>query len=425
MPSLILSPPNTLDDAGLTIAKLLGDFKLGVALVRIGKVLEKDAQQEFFANLTAFALLIDEAITAPDYWSEIDRWQFPVSRRDYHERRYRSNIQADSIQRQDIAKFALRHTLEQVVVYPAEAPRILEQSLARSFLVQVGVWPFWAERWSYRIDAVRRAIHTEALLPLRALHEFTHMMEEKYQYCNDSIRKLVNTITRHIVQGNYRQWRYHTPNSQRQMEILSPYQQETWIYNLRTTAKINAEHLLTSHEEDDIELLWATKVGGPSHGFDHGGHCLLPLLANARTKALIIHDTRWPQYAVARAYLRLLQFENGDPVLYLESTMRDFHYAAHYREDHDENSIEWLMFTHSAQKAHNLGIPLSIDMYADELMPRELKVATHISDHRYLMRASAGIFEASDTLTSEHDWVQNFDEYTNPITRLIYTPNTL
>ena len=38
------------------------------------------------------------------------------------------------------------------------------------------------------------------------------------------------------------------------------------------------------HEEDGLELFWATKIGGPSHGFDVEGQCHLPLLANARSK---------------------------------------------------------------------------------------------------------------------------------------------
>ena len=29
------------------------------------------------------------------------------------------------------------------------------------------------------------------------------------------------------------------------------------------------------HEEDGLELFWATKIGGPSHGFDVEGQCFL------------------------------------------------------------------------------------------------------------------------------------------------------
>ena len=49
---------------------------------------------------------------------------------------------------------------------------------------------------------------------------------------------------------------------------------------------VGGGHLKT-REEDGIDLLWVTKIGGPSHGFDYGPHCLLPLLANGRTKAIL------------------------------------------------------------------------------------------------------------------------------------------
>lgn len=39
-------------------------------------------------------------------------------------------------------------------------------------------------------------------------------------------------------------------------------------------------------EQDELGFFWATKIGGPSHGFDIEGQCLLPLLANARHKVV-------------------------------------------------------------------------------------------------------------------------------------------
>ena len=115
----------------------------------------------------------------------------------------------------------------------------------------------------------------------------------------------------------------------------------------------------------------ATKIGGPSHGFDIEGQCLLPLVANARSsdpclrnsrtlapthsrhpltlhlsklptphnspltfsppppcsrhKVILVSDPAYPHHPVGRAHFRLLAFANsGKPVLWLETTNTDF-----------------------------------------------------------------------------------------------------
>ena len=49
-----------------------------------------------------------------------------------------------------------------------------------------------------------------------------------------------------------------------------------------------------THEDaaGELGLFWATKIGGPSHGFDFEGQCLLPLLANARHKVVLVTDAK-------------------------------------------------------------------------------------------------------------------------------------
>lgn len=38
----------------------------------------------------------------------------------------------------------------------------------------------------------------------------------------------------------------------------------------------------------------ATKIGGPSHGFDYETQCILPLLCNARHKVILLSDPSPP-----------------------------------------------------------------------------------------------------------------------------------
>ena len=73
---------------------------------------------------------------------------------------------------------------------------------------------------------------------------------------------------------------------------LTNEQRAIWSSNQLTTKTMSPlGHALRTREEDDVDLLWVTKIGGPSHGFDVGANCLLPLLANGRTRAGK-HD--WP-----------------------------------------------------------------------------------------------------------------------------------
>ena len=67
---------------------------------------------------------------------------------------------------------------------------------------------------------------------------------------------------------------------------------------------------------------WATKIGGPSHGFDLEGQCLLPLLCNARHKVILVSDPGWPHHPSGRAHFRLLWIHGTSPprpVLWLET----------------------------------------------------------------------------------------------------------
>merc|ERR1719433_63417 len=85
---------------------------------------------------------------------------------------------------------------------------------------------------------------------------------------------------------------------------------------------------LRTHEDGagELGLFWATKIGGPSHGFDFEGQCLLPLLANARHKVVLVSDPDWPHHPAGRAHLRLLWTNEKEPkpVLWNEGLHCDF-----------------------------------------------------------------------------------------------------
>merc|ERR550525_1122045 len=104
-----------------------------------------------------------------------------------------------------------------------------------------------------------------------------------------------------------------------QLEGLTDRQKALWAEATRTEGGDG----LVAHEDapGELGLFWATKIGGPSHGFDIEGQCLLPLLANARHKALLVSDPEFPDPPAGRAHFRLLwtDAEPSLPVLWLEA----------------------------------------------------------------------------------------------------------
>merc|ERR1712187_213823 len=113
---------------------------------------------------------------------------------------------------------------------------------------------------------------------------------------------------------------------------------------------------LRIHEDEDNELglFWATKIGGPSHGFDFEGQCLLPLICNARHKVILVSDPGYPYHPVGRAHFRLLWTKDDNrPVLWLETVNRDF------RAEVDSRFYGLAVLKHAVAKSNALGIMLS------------------------------------------------------------------
>jgi hypothetical protein len=134
---------------------------------------------------------------------------------------------------------------------------------------------------------------------------------------------------------------------------------------------VTHSRVLRTHEDapGELGLFWATKIGGPSHGFDIEGQCLLPLLCNAvrgrpielgtcvsasllstlvpclillsdppieqRHKVILVSDAAWPHHPAGRAHFRLLWLHGTSPprpVLWLETVNADFEARVNTRD---------------------------------------------------------------------------------------------
>merc|ERR1712136_68548 len=153
-------------------------------------------------------------------------------------------------------------------------------------------------------------------------------------------------------------------------------------------------------------FFWATKIGGPSHGFDYEAQCLLPLLANARHKVILVTDpVAWPFHPMCRAHWRLLwtalpdgtPTPNPEPRLWLEAVNADF-------------------------GARSANVVEQTAMAKAVAMERDTGGVVWQTHECFLLRPSNGVCEASDYLSNKHDWVQLQDEVTEPLWRALYVP---
>ena len=262
-------------------------------------------------------------------------------------------------------------------------------------------------------------MQSELLLPLRALNETIQDMDDNHAGQYAAFRTSVESITQHVLEGDFKAWRYGTETSQAQMAGLTDGARATWQKTEKTEAA-SPHGKLSVEEEDGLGLFWITKIGGPSHGFDVGGHCLLPLLSNARTKAIVVTDDKWQDYPAARAYLRLLHRPDGSPILYLEPTQRDFPHDDAFPHADVDDAVNQAVVAHAIAKAEAMQLPLSIRFDFAGYTDAEL---TKDRENRYVLAPSGGVLEASDTLTLRHDWVQTKSEVVEPHDeRLVYDP---
>lgn len=392
------------------------------ALARVGPRDKAEVEQ----NLIALAVLADTARTAPDYSTTGASWSYPRSRTDYRARRFDAwDLFAAEGRRENTE--ARLGNLAKAVGASEDPARALSKGLVDAFLREVGVPEKTSKTWNVTAASVRKALEHEAFLPLRSLNEnLGEMQQQKGAAAHaDEIRKVVEDVTQHVLEGDYREWRYESPKSAKQLSVLSNEQRAGWKKGLELESPSANGGKLKTREEDGVELLWVTKIGGPSHGFDYGPHCLLPLLANGRTKAILVDDDRWPQNAAARCYLRVLSREDGSPVLFLEPLQRDFPHRDVHQNKNEDTAFRLAQVQHALAKSRELGVPLTVSAY-DDFALKHLGVPFKRDDQKIVIEASAGVFEASDTMFQGHDFPQTKRMVSEPTgARVIVDPRNI
>ena len=298
----------------------------------------------------------------------------------------------------------------------------LETGLSESFAREVGFPAGSAQQWNAQLSALVRALDDDVLIPLRSLYACsgTGGFNNYADSVRSEMKEFVARVGRAVVEGDLDAWRSSHPASVQQLECLgTPENVERWLTSTTRESEGPSGARFTTREAAGNELFWATKVGGPSHAFDTMPHCILSLLGNARTKAIVLDDSRWHEHA-ARAYLRLFPTPDGRRVLYLEQAQIDFPYK------YDSTKCDWnvrdlidrRIVEHAIEKAKQIGASLVMtDAYGG--------VAGSFGAFRdsveLVLHPSAAVIEASDTL-GPHDWPQGFTQTVTPRSSLYLLP---
>ncbi|CAJ1383073.1 unnamed protein product [Effrenium voratum] len=309
-----------------------------------------------------------------------------------------------------------------------------ERKLVDAFLLEIGASSKVAEAATFR--GVCDALEAELVLPLRALNEAELARTMQGQPLpKEAMRGKIQELTRAALggPGAFRRWRYGSAAGAEQLRGLSEEQVKSWqkptcLEHTRSTGRF-----FTHEDRSELGFFWATKIGGPSHGFDFETQCILPLLANARHKVILLSDPAFQHHPVGRAHWRLLwsvgPYPDGapgaagspEPRLWLEAVNADFEASV------QTDGWEVAFLIHAMSKADAMNVPLSVDPGLADLLQRIID--HHACSHdvvevseRILLRPSHAIVEASDYLSYEHDWVQEDEEITHPIARALYLP---
>ena len=229
-------------------------------------------------------------------------WHHPDSRAAYRSCKHRSTCSPASRKRAAASRARLR-----TAVASAKDRQDMRATLTEEFLREIGVANESRLRAAATWPGVVAALQAELLLPLRALNEgrMTQTMCGA-SLPEDDLKGVVLALTEAVLKSStgFSEWRYSSPRGQEQLRGLSDHQICLWQ---EPTAQEHRGGLKT-HEDAPGELgfFWATKIGGPSHGFDYESQCILPLLANARHKVILVSVAAWTEHPVGRAHWRLL-----------------------------------------------------------------------------------------------------------------------
>ena len=278
------------------------------------------------AHARALRALTDQSVhRGIDYATLGLNWDHPQTRTSYRKAEGASFSKKASRTRQERSRLAMQTLMTALAALPTGQTQQAEGLLVSAFCEEIGA-PALAKNATF--DGVAAALEAELLLPLRAFHEGIASMFTTFNghpVPHEPVQAAVRTLLEVTLNGTFSDWRYSNPVGRAQLEGLSADQIATWR---EPTATEPVEGLRVHEDaEGELGLWWATKIGGPSHGFDLEGQCLLPLLCNARHKVILVSDARFPHHPCGRAHFRLLWVHGASPpraVLWLETVNADF-----------------------------------------------------------------------------------------------------
>lgn len=432
-------PGAKFDEADEQMLSKLSRFDEEMAVENLGKLLEDAHVSQALADsgrakpvvIWAISALAEQAVKMGiDYRALRLGWHHPRTRSEYQAAIHPSITHKSSRRRSEESKRAILKMVQAIIAADVQA----DVALCNAFMQEIGCQTSLCKA---RFAGCAAALKSELLLPLRALNEGIECMTTTTfgdPLPEDQIRGTVLAITSSVVSSanSFAEWRYSNDIGQEQLRGLTMRQLELW----QEPTELDHANGVRTHEDAPGEhgLFWATKIGGPSHGFDYEGQCLLPLLSNARHKVVLVSDPQWPDYPAGRAHWRLLWSVGShkastappQPRLFMEGLHKDFS-AVEARI----NTSGWLraLVLHAVAKADAMRVALSLDIELTDL----LRHVTTFDDSSsgevlqiaecMLLRPSNGVVEASDFLSAKHDWLQNEAEVTEPLWRVLYRPN--
>lgn len=381
------------------------------------------------AVLAALHALGEQAVRMGiDYKSLGLGFNHPKSRLQYRQAQHPSVTCFASRQRAE----ASRQRLQELVAAIVSGSVVAEAAIVDTFLLEIGVPSQSSVAATATFAGVSAALEAELLLPLRALQEGQRCMHQTLAGEPIPAAEIARTVQDVIAAtlskvGGFSEWRYSNPAGFQQLRGLSREQLEIWK---EPTSCQHSAGLQTNEDEDgELGFFWATKIGGPSHGFDFAGQCFLSLLANARNKVVLVKDPAWPAYPAGRAHLRLLwtcpdASLPAAPRLWLEAVNCDFDAKA---SGIDHFALVRAALCHAIEKAEAMKVPLSVDPdLAQALVAAggDQGATGNVQPvcESLVLRPSNGVCEASDFLSARHDWVQLHEEVTEPLSRALYVP---
>lgn len=422
----------------------------------------------------------------PDYALIGKGWHYPETRSGYRSShpRHASLVRSTRRQQQSVRRVdATIAALEALEAQSDDSPRV-RRIIGDLLFDEAGFEPDARIRdMEWTASAIVSFVKHEAIHPLRAFRELVLNVDEVTTMSGlplprQAVKSAMEHVVRAIVEGRFPQHRFDTAqeeqeegggdtsralNARRMVAGLQNLnKQERWRSSFRATANVavpsshasplttgSTHVVVTVREAEDASLLWATKIGGPSHGHDYETPCILPLLSNARHKAAILeaphlqHDD-----PVGRAHVRLLEWHNPPTsyesapssawLVYLEPLNIDFNVAPTMGHA-DFATLEYALLVYAIHRSIDIGVNIvSVGMHMSDAVDRfigesrgvvvtaasncagcayDVRV-TRAQSVRYILTPSNGVIEASDTLSDLHDWVQDDEQLSVPMRRI-------